>query len=58
MYNVTLIYNDIVYVDGEFKRAELKKKGSCETWDDVETVLACNVELFGSVTVTIEEVSE
>ena len=56
MYKVTIIYNEHVHVEGELKRAELKKTGKCATWDDVDTFIACMVEAFGSVNCEIEEV--
>lgn len=57
MYKVTLIINEYTHIDGDYKKVEIEKKGKCNTWDDVETFLACNVEAFGSVKCVIEEVS-
>lgn len=57
MYKVTMIFNEYTTVDGEYKKVEIKKKGQCATWDDVETFLACQVEAFGSITCEIEEVT-
>ena len=57
-YRVKIVFNEYVWVDGELKKAEAKRTGKCATWDDVETLLACNVEAFGSINCEIEEVDE
>ena len=57
-YKVTMIFSDYVYIDGEYKRAEAKKSGKCATWDDLDTLLASQVEAFGSVKCEIQEVDD
>lgn len=57
-YKVTTTFSDYGYVDGEFKKVESKRTGTCPTWDDVDVFLACEVSVFGKVKVEIEEVIE
>ena len=60
MYEITLIYDDYGWVDNECKKINLKKKGQCTTWAEVETFLACYFEVFGKINceVKILEVAE
>lgn len=56
-YKVTMIFNEYTHIGDDYKKVEIEKKGKCNTWDDVETFLACQVEAFGKIKCEIEEVS-
>ena len=60
MFEVIIIYNEYAWIEGECKKINLRKKGQCKTWAEVETFLACYVEVFGKINceVKILEVAE
>ena len=53
-YELKLIYNEYVWVEGELKKAELNKKAKFHNWDDLEAFIGSYVDAFGSITVEIK----
>lgn len=57
-YEITVMIKDYLRVDNKYESVEVKKKGTCKTWDDVNNFLGYWTEIFGEVTFTIKPITE
>ena len=55
MFEVTIIYDEYAWIEGECKKVNLKKSGAYKTWDEVESLLGCYVNAFKKITVELSE---